>query len=38
MTHETCPDWEKSQVKEDVQLLKTTWGSVLDAMDAEEKR
>jgi muramidase (phage lysozyme) len=38
MTHDACPDWEKSQVKEDLELLKTTWSSVLDVMDEESKR
>jgi hypothetical protein len=38
LTHEACPDWEKSQVKEDVELLKTTWSSVLDVMDKESRR
>ena len=38
MTHDACPEWEKSQVKEDVELLRTTWRSVLDVMDTESKR
>lgn len=38
MTHDACPDTEKAQVKEDVELLHTTWNSVLDVMDEETKR
>jgi hypothetical protein len=38
MTHAACPDWDKTQVKEDVDLLKKTWSSVLDVMDEESKR
>ena len=38
MSHDACPEWEKSQVREDVELLRTTWESVLDVMDAESKR
>ena len=38
MTHDACPDWDKTQVKEDVDLLKKTWSSVLDVMDEESKR
>ncbi|XP_028414134.1 dystrophin-like isoform X2 [Dendronephthya gigantea] len=37
MTHDTCPAAEKVQVKEDVELLHTTWNSVIDVMDGEAK-
>ena len=38
LSNDACPDWEKSQVKDDVILLKTTWNGVLDDIDGEEKR
>ena len=38
LVNDTCPDWEKSQISDDMELLKTTWKGVLESIVEEQKR
>ena len=38
LVNDTCPDWEKSQVNDDMELLKRTWKEVLESVVEEQKR